>query len=228
MNMKPIPTLLAAFLLAGVTAQGATYSFTYDSGFQDGGVIPDAAPTGWSDTRTISGVGSLLNNVSVLINLSGGINGDLYAYLSYNGVLVPLLNRVGTGSGDPIQTQYGFSTSGFTNVRLDDAGSLNIHGVQSPASSPTYYHPDGGSLNTAFGAGNLNGSWTLFLSDMASGGTSTVQSWGLEITAVPEPVNVALGVFGGLFLVIVVLRNPQVRNRMRRWHVAIINWVDAG
>ena len=231
MIMKTLPTLLAALLLAGATAQGATYSFSYNSGFQDGGVIPDANTTGWTDIRTISGVSSVLNNVTVLINVSGGANGDLYAFLNHDGTMVPLLNRIGTGSGDPIQNLYGFSTSGFNNIRLDDAGSLNIHNVEVPSSTPVSYHPDGGSLNAAFGTGNLNGTWTLFFADKASGGgsgPSTVVSWGLEITAVPEPANVALGVFGGLSLVVVVARRrQQLWGRIRRWRTAFAHWVDA-
>ena len=42
-----------------------------------------------------------------------------------------------------------------------------------------------------------DGTWTLFFADDASGGgTSTLNSWSLGITAVPEPVNVALAFFG--------------------------------
>ena len=231
MIMKPLPTLFAAFLLAGATAQGAIYSFSYNSGFQDGGAIPDANTTGWTDTRTISGVGSVLNSITVIINVSGGANGDLYAFLSYNGTLVPLLNRVGTGSVDPIQNLFGFSTAGFDNVRLNDAGSSNIHDVEVPASSPAYYHPDGGSLNAAFGTGDLNGAWTLFFADKASAGgsgPSTVVSWGLEITAVPEPVNLALGLLGGLSLVVgATHKRQQLRAQLRRWRTAFTHWVDA-
>ena len=40
----------------------------------------------------------------------------------------------------------------------------------------------------------------LVLADASSGsGQATVLSWGLDIQVVPEPVPVALGVFGGLF-----------------------------
>jgi hypothetical protein len=44
---------------------------------------------------------------------------------------------------------------------------------------------------------NPNGTWTLFFADVVQGGgTSTLTSWSLNLTAVPEPVNVALAVFG--------------------------------
>jgi hypothetical protein len=38
-----------------------------------------------------------------------------------------------------------------------------------------------------------NGSWTLYIADVASGGGfGTLRSWGLEITAIPEPTPAAL------------------------------------
>jgi hypothetical protein len=44
---------------------------------------------------------------------------------------------------------------------------------------------------------NPNGTWTLFLADeSAGGGQSSLVSWSLSISAVPEPTNVALGIFG--------------------------------
>ena len=44
-----------------------------------------------------------------------------------------------------------------------------------------------------------NGTWTIFFADMSSGDQSTFGSWSLEITAVPEPVTIALGIFFGVF-----------------------------
>jgi hypothetical protein len=168
--------------------------------------------------------------VNVTINVSGGFNGDLYAYLSYNGILVPLVNRVGTTTS-PLNP-FGFSTAGFNNVTLDDAASANgnIHGVLSPTSGYSY-QPDSGVASLAnFNSSNPNGTWTIFFSDMASGGgssPSTLVSWSLDITAVPEPVNVALGIFGGVCLVVMVARNRRVRARVQRCWVGFNQWVDA-
>jgi hypothetical protein len=47
------------------------------------------------------------------------------------------------------------------------------------------------------------------------------------VTPVPEPVNVALGVFSGVFLVVIVTRSQPVRNRVQRCRVAVVQWVDA-
>jgi hypothetical protein len=59
------------------------------------------------------------------------------------------------------------------------------------------------------------------------GGTATLNSWSLDITAVPEPVNVALGCFAGLFLVVSLVRSQRVRKRVRRWCVGVNEWLDA-
>ena len=159
-------------------------------------VIYDANPSGITSSLVVSGAGSSLSAITVTLNISGGYNGDLYGYLSYNGTLVTLLNRVGTGSGNPIQSAFGFSTAGFNNVTLDDAATGgNIHNVQNPGSLPTVsYTADGGSL-ASFNGADPNGTWTLFFADESAGNTSTLNGWSLDITAVPEPVNVALGIF---------------------------------
>jgi len=120
--------------------------------------------------------------------------------------LVTLLNRVGTGSGNPIQSAFGFSTAGFNSVTLDDAATGgNIHNVENPGSLPTVaYTADGGSL-ASFNGANPNGTWTLFIADESAGNTSTLNGWSLDITAVPEPVNVALAIFiGGLGALVVI------------------------
>ena len=205
-STRVIGLVAVALVLAG-TAPAAVYTYTetYNSGFSNGGVIPDGNPTGWWDTRnfsSFSGGGWQISDVNVTFTTSGGHNGDLRAYLTHNGVLVPLLNRVGTGLGDEPQYSFGFSTSGFTNVRLDDAATTSIHDVENPVAyeAPAYtsYKPDGGTL--ASFTGNPNGNWTIFFADLSGGDStsSTLGSWSLEITAVPEPVNVALVVFAVL------------------------------
>jgi hypothetical protein len=57
-------------------------------------------------------------------------------------------------------------------------------------------------------------SWTLFIADLSGGSVSTLNSFSLDITAVPEPVNVALGTFGGLMGVGVLVRSRPVKRRL--------------
>jgi hypothetical protein len=45
---------------------------------------------------------------------------------------------------------------------------------------------------------NPNGAWTIFFADLSGGAQSDLVSWGLEVTAVPEPTTWALGIFGAL------------------------------
>jgi hypothetical protein len=201
-----ITTLVLGGVVLAPTVQAALYTETYNSGFANGGVIPDGNTTGWWDTRnfsSFSGSGWQITDVNVTFTISGGYNGDLYAYLNHNGVLVPLLSRVGTGSGGEPQYSFGFSTSGFSNVRLDDAATTSIHDVENPVpyGAPAYtsYKPDGGTLGNF--TGNPNGNWTIFFADLSGGDStsSTLGNWSLDITAeVPEPVTMALVVFAVL------------------------------
>jgi subtilisin-like proprotein convertase family protein len=203
-------TLLATLTVSALLpAQAALYSIgnVNGSGTSLNQTIYDANPSGITSSLMVSGAGSSLSAITVTLNLSGGYNGDLYGYLSYNGTLVTLLNRVGTGSGSPIQSAFGYSTSGFNNVTLDDAATGgSIHNVQNPGSLPTVsYTADGGSL-AAFNGVDPNGTWTLFFADQAGGNTSTLNGWSLDITAVPEPVNVALGCFVAMLLALAGVR----------------------
>jgi hypothetical protein len=217
MNSRFRILIAASIVGACFAADAAVYTLSYNSGFANSGVIPDANPTGWSDSRTVSVADPVITDISVRLNVSGGFNGDLYAYISYNGVLVPLLNRVGIGSGN----SFGYSDTGF-NMTLSTAGAFNVHdyGAHSPSingsgqltgtwqadgrnidpnSAPASFDAAGTAGLGDYSGLNPNGTWTLFFADLSGGAQSTVVSWGLDISAVPEPANVALGVFAGLF-----------------------------
>jgi subtilisin-like proprotein convertase family protein len=209
-----------AVILAAHTATAALYEF--NSGFANAGLIPDANPSGWTDTRTLTGIGATsLADLNVILNITGGFNGDLYAYLFYQatpggtGIMSLLLNQVGkeTGTvGSPTYV-YGFNTAGFANVTLDDQGaSGDIHTVANPTSGINVaYTTDGGSL-ASFNNLNPNGTWTLFIADLAVGSQSQVTSWALEIIPVPEPASMALLVIGGLTISVSGLRRWLARS----------------
>jgi subtilisin-like proprotein convertase family protein len=178
--------------------------------------VPDGNPSGMASTLNISGVFGSVSNVQVNLNITGGFNGDLYAYLlSPQGSLVVLLNRVGIGSGN----SAGYANTGF-NITLA-AGGANIHNYQSGSYSlngsgqlinswaPDQRTIDPQSVATAFNtapAGTAladligqtpDGNWTLFVADLSGGGQSTLVSWGLTVVTVPEPQTWAL-LGGGL------------------------------
>jgi subtilisin-like proprotein convertase family protein len=209
MKMKLCKSLGALGLLLSLTAQATLY--TYDSGTLNA-TIRDGDVNGWQNSHTFSGITDLsVQNVEVTLNISGGFNGDLYGYLVHDSGFVVLLNRVGVGSGDA----FGYGNAGM-NITLATGGSLgDIHwygggGIPdgtytpdgraiSPLSAPSAFDADGSAGFGSFTGGDPNGTWTLFLSDVvASGDTSTLVSWGLEIEAVPEPTTWALVVFAGL------------------------------
>src|ERR1035437_4650136 len=114
-----------------LSAPAALYTYDYSSGFQNSGVIPDGSVNGWSDTRTISGLSGIIQDVNVCVNVSGGANSDLYAYLSFNNGSVILLNRIGKTANNPLGSPTaGFGTSGvLTSFRFDDAAATDIHSV---------------------------------------------------------------------------------------------------
>jgi hypothetical protein len=130
-------------------------------------------------------------------------------------------------AGDP--TGLGYTTAGFNNVHLSDGAYGNINTTPTPTTSGTY-NPSGGSTAfQAYNGQNPNGSWVLFISDLNGGDTSSsrLNSWSLTFDAVPEPVNVALGIFGGVVLVVILARSRPVRNWLRRARAAFVHWVNA-
>ncbi len=230
MIMKTLILLASLSLgVAGSASAAVVYSATYNSGFENSGNITDGNSSPWSDTRTVSGISeAAIGSVSIVVNISGGYNGDLYGYLSHAGVLIPLLNRVGTGTGNA----FGASDAGL-NVTFTDAGVNNIHTYQSVSgysiTGGATWQPDGRTINPVTSApsdydaagtvtfANLtglspNGDWTLVFADLsAGGGQAQMLSWGVYVTAVPEPINVALGVFGAVFAGVAVVRRRRAR-----------------
>lgn len=206
--------------MAGVLAVGAIDSRAtlYQSGAQSGGTIFDNNGSGsvFKYDFGATGAGATITSLTVNLNISGGFNGDLYAYLTHDGATAILLNRIGTtGAGT-----FGNSQAGM-NVTFNDSGAFqNIHpaGQGTLASGGTYgsdgnnvspynlagMNSQGGSANlTGFAGHTLSGGWTLFISDVdGGGGDATLNSWSMDINVVPEPVNVALGIFGGCFAVL--------------------------
>jgi len=197
--------LCLLFLITAGTAQAGLYDFSYTVGAD----IPDGNASGLGNQQTVSDLPLVTRDVTVGINISGGFNGDIYGYIKHNNTLVMLLDRVGTTSAD----HFGYDDTGF-NVTLSDHATQipTIHLYQQDASYPSSlngsgqltgtWRPDGGSL-ISFNNANPNGTWTIFFADLsAGGGQSKLEGWSLHFNAeVPEPVNVALGIFAGAFLI---------------------------
>lgn len=200
-------------MMAACAAHATLYTFSWDSGFANDGVIPDGSYAGWSDTRSVPDSFTLgpddtseIVDVNVRLNIAGGYNGDLYGYLVHSSGFAVLLNRIGRDDGN----LFGSSGAGM-NITLDDSAATDVHLAGSGVLANSY-QPDARNVDpetvvtgdsrtaylSSFTSLAANGSWTLFLADMASGDTSTVLSWGLDIEVVPEPTTWALGIFGVL------------------------------
>ena len=177
-----------------------------------GVTIPNANPVGISESFDITGATGVVQDVSINLNISGGFNGNLYAYLTGpEGQLAVLFNRVGVTAGNP----YGYFDSGF-NLTLDGAATNNIHDYQSigystssgqvtgiwqadgrnisPTNSGSVFDsaPTTSGLNVFQGTA-ATGVWTLFVAEFGSAGdTVTLNDAGITVLTAPEPGTWAL------------------------------------
>jgi subtilisin-like proprotein convertase family protein len=203
--MKYLRLLLPSLFLLSASASGqGTFQFlkTVNS------LVPDGNPTGLASTINVSGLYGPMTNINVFLTVSGGYNGDLYACLTGpNGGFAVLLNR----SGMTALNGFGYGDAGF-NITLTDLAVTDVHsyGGNGGGQLPGTWQPDGRAINPQFAFDTVgrtamlnsfdnldpNGTWTLFVADMAGGYQSTLTSWGMQVNVVPEPSPVALTVLG--------------------------------
>jgi hypothetical protein len=173
--------------------------------------IPDGNPNGVSSTLDVSGLVGTISKITVSLDTAGGWNGDLYAYLSYEGGFAVLLNRVGKTISDPL----GYGDAGLV-VTFDDSAGSDIHSYGGNGGNPLsgLWQPDGRNVNPQLaldsdprnaGLGSFDGlapdgRWTLFMADMAGGFSSQFVGWGLDIETVPEPSSGACFLAGLVLL----------------------------
>jgi len=191
MKTKMLINLLVAMMGAGLV-RGSLYTETF-SGVNT--AIPDGNPVGVSFSETVSDVpgGSTVGGLTVDLSVSGGYNGNLYAYLvAPNGTLVMLLNQPGATISNP----FGYAGSGL-NVTLSDSAAGSIQTTpETPGSVFSGTFQAAGTLGAVNGSA-ADGTWTLFFADEVAGGSpATLNGWSLGITAVPEPVNLTMIIFG--------------------------------
>ncbi|HWQ93456.1 MAG TPA: hypothetical protein VN673_17430 [Clostridia bacterium] len=192
-------------------ASGAMYEFTaggggfYTASWSGSQAIADGNGSGTAYGLNFGGSPGEIKDITVRFNISGGWNGDLYAYLSHGDQYSVLLNRVGAST----PASEGYANQGFNVSLTTGAANPDIHTYQYSGAGQVVgaFQADGrvqytdanrGNPLDVFKNQNPNGAWTLFFADLSSGHTSTIENWSVELTAVPEPVTCALGIFGAI------------------------------
>jgi len=197
-----IASLTMALALANASAIVFSTNWTMSA------TVPDNNPSGLANVQTVSGLtDTLISDISVKLNLTGGWNGDLFAYLTHGSGFVVLLDRVGQNNVGPT----GYGDAGM-NVTFTSSAGGNIHnyGGGSIFSTPPTgsFLPDNSAITVAL-PGSLssfvgldpNGTWTLFVSDLSGGGVTTLAGWGLDLNlvAIPEVETYVAAALAGLF-----------------------------
>lgn len=209
-SLRTFQASLLALVLGLVPASGAIMqTFIFNSGFQNGGSIPDGDPTGVVDARVITSSITNIDEISVSLDIGGTWAGDIYATLQHDSGFSVLLNRVGRSG----TSSFGSSDDGFDVTLNDSGGHPDVH-LQSSGGGrcPGPFGSDARAIDpnnvfdtdartallTSFNNLDANGGWNLFIADVSQGGAHTLNSWSLEITGteggaqVPEGGETAL------------------------------------
>ena len=217
--------IIALLLVMGVRLEAQTTTNSYT--LTPNTAITDGSPVGVTEQFTVSGLGGAIADIQIQLDLTGGFNGDLYAYLvGPQGQMAVLLNRPGVTGSNP----FGYGNAGL-NITLDSS-SANIHGYGSGYSTNGLgqvtgtWGADGRniepqSLGTVFDSaattsnlnlfqdGNGNGVWTFFIADLSGGGgTANLNSVILNIMTVPEPQTWVM--LGGGVALFCLCRNRRI------------------
>jgi hypothetical protein len=229
--MQRVVFILAVGLLSlgmAISSQGAVSwsgNYTFSTANNN---VPNAnngisfgafTPTGvtadtWSSSTArygASGWGTTFGNyVSFVLTPSPAISGYTLNSLSFT--VAPITKMGTTGAG-----QWAI----YSGTTLDASGTFNLPANGSTATiSPTVSVNFNSSPLTIrfYGIAINNGADSdLAFDNVTVGGVSPV----------PEPVNVALGIFGGVFVLVIVGKSRPVRNRLHHWCVGVNQWLDA-
>jgi len=213
---------MRSLLLLLLSAPAASAELFFSQLFTVNKLVPDNSTTGLTSSQTINSDITSISSVQVTLNMSGGWNGDLYAYLAHDSGFTVLLNRIGSTSDDA----FGSGSSGFNVTFGDDWDDIHTASFSDGDPIVGYFSPDGrnvspfsvtdNSSRTAFLSSftGLAGSglWELFVADLSGGDVANLDSWNLEIagttsTAIPEPSSILP--LAGLFAAAVLRRQRR-------------------
>jgi subtilisin-like proprotein convertase family protein len=142
--------------------------------------IPDNTPAGTSTVINFADSGTI-NDVIVELSVTHSWVGDLIVSVEHDGTMVTLVDQPGV----PAST-FGCSGNNIS-ASFDDTAAMGVEGV-CPATDPVI----NGAFNavvplSAFDGDDVNGDWTLTISDNAAGDTGTLDQWCLDIDYVMAP-----------------------------------------
>jgi subtilisin-like proprotein convertase family protein len=172
-------------------------------------VVPDGGGLGTFSQITVTNVAGPVTAVRVYLDIDGGWNGDLYAFLAFGDRYAVLLNR----PGRELLDAAGYGDPGLQVLLDDSAPAGDIHRYREAAAGVLQVSPEGllqgvwapdgrttdpdavvgtdprSALLGSFVGVVPNGQWTLFVADLQPGGVHVVRGWELRIEEFTEPVN---------------------------------------
>ncbi len=217
--MKTSMTLLAAALASAVATRAAPLDYVFNGVNKP---VPDGSLAGVADTQVIAAPFTELTSIRLTLAITGrddfnAFNGDLYATLVHDSGFAVLINRPGRTAAN----LFGYADNGLSVTLYDAAPDGDIHDYRdlfAGAFGDTLFGnwaPDGRAVDPAtvldtsprtaplsgFHGLNPNGSWTLFVADVETGGLALLDSWslqldGLNVTTVPEASTTAAMIGG--------------------------------
>lgn len=204
MKTRLISTALLALTTSLATAIPIDNVLT--KSFSGSAAIPDNNASGLAFSFDLNTpTPAMISGISVDLNISGGWNGDLYAYLSHGSSFAVLLNRIGRTALNPDGSSSSGMTVHFSDVYLTDihnfaggtlAGNFAADGRN--VSPLTVLDTDArtATLENFIGA-DPNGSWTIFFADVAPGARSTLTGWTVSLS-LPDTGSTAMLLAGVL------------------------------
>jgi hypothetical protein len=209
-------SLLVVGLLLGAALSGEAQLIQFGDPHAP---IPDGDAAGLVNVQTVLYPAATILDVNVLLVLTGigegGFHGDLYVGLQHESGYAVLLNRPGRREN----ALSGYADSGLSITFDDEAVAGDVHAYRFtlsgshliPLSGPLTgaWAPDARSTDPdfvfessprdltlaglrVFRGSRAAGQWVLFVADLEAGGQMRLESWGLEITTVPEPESLAV------------------------------------
>src|SRR5262249_4746974 len=125
--------IISCFFALGLSFGARAATFTYSVG----AIIPDGNLNGFQNSQIISGLSGPITDLNVTLQISGGFNGDFYAFLTHDNATAILLNRVGRNSTHQVgNPDAGFGPDAFSNAfTLDDQAATDVHFYRNAAYS---------------------------------------------------------------------------------------------